>query len=154
MLTLLPLICTSLIVLSAIMVAFGWTYILKGKRETHRKFMVTGAILALLFFLLYVTRTLFVGNTTFSENGPHAVRSAYYIFLLFHITLATLSGVFGIVTLLLAYKKKFAKHKKVGRWTATMWLITAPTGVMVYVLLYVIYPGGVTKPMIDAILGW
>jgi putative membrane protein len=153
MLSVLPTISTFFIVVSAVFVAFGWRAILQGRRETHRKLMVTGAIFALAFFTVYMSRTIFVGNTTFSHNSPAAVRDAYYIFLLFHITLATVSAVFGIITLLHAYNKRFAKHKKIGRWTAVMWLITAPTGVAVYVLLYILYPGGATKPMIDAILG-
>lgn len=150
---LLPTISTSFIVISAILVAFGWYYIRKGQRDTHQKFMVWGAIFALAFFVVYMSRTIFVGNTAFSEEASVLIRDAYYVFLLFHITLATVSAVFGIVTLTLAYKKKFAKHRKIGRYTAVMWLITAPTGVAVYVLLYILYPGGPTKPVIDAIFG-
>jgi putative membrane protein len=151
--TILPLMCTIFIATSGILVAIGWYQIIKGRRERHQKFMTAGAIFALIFFLLYVSRTIFIGNTAFSESAPVAVRDAYYIFLFCHIIFATTSGVFGIVTLLLAYKKKFAKHRKIGRYTATMWLITSPSGVMVYLLLYVMYPGGTTKPVIDAILG-
>lgn len=151
--TLLPLLCTIFIATSGILVAIGWYQIIKGRRELHQKFMTSGAIFALIFFLLYVTRTIFIGNTAFSESAPVAIRDAYFIFLICHIIFATTSGVFGIVTLLLAYKKKFAKHRKIGRYTATMWLITSPSGVMVYLLLYVMYPGGTTKPVIDAILG-
>jgi putative membrane protein len=151
--TFLPLFSTILIAISGILVAIGWYQIMKGRRELHQKFMVSGAIFALLFFLIYVSRTIFIGNTAFSETAPTAIRDAYYIFLICHIVFATTSGVFGLVTLSLAYKKKFAKHRKVGRYTATMWLITSPSGVMVYLLLYVMYPGGTTKPVIDAILG-
>lgn len=147
----LPTISTSFIVISAIFVALGWRQILKGNRKGHEKLMLWGAGFALAFFLIYVSRTIFVGNTTF--GGPESLKLAYHLFLFFHITLATLAGVFGIITLLHAFNKRFAKHKKIGRWTAVMWLITAPTGVVVYVLLYVMYPGGDTKPMIDAILG-
>ncbi|WP_282939297.1 DUF420 domain-containing protein [Paenibacillus sp. RC67] len=147
----LPTISTSFIVISAIFVAFGWRQILKGNRKGHEKLMLWGAGFALAFFIIYVSRTIFVGNTTF--GGPESLKLAYHLFLFFHITLATLAGVFGVITLLHAFNKRFAKHKKIGRWTAVMWLITAPTGVVVYVLLYVMYPGGDTKPMIDAILG-
>ncbi|WP_028551816.1 DUF420 domain-containing protein [Paenibacillus sp. UNC451MF] len=147
----LPTISTSFIVISAIFVAFGWRQILKGNRKGHEKLMLWGAGFALAFFIIYVSRTIFVGNTTF--GGPESLKLAYHLFLFFHITLATLAGVFGVITLLHAFNKRFAKHKKIGRWTAVMWLITAPTGVIVYVLLYVLYPGGDTKPMIDAILG-
>lgn len=149
----LPTICTLLIVVSATLVAFGWHAIVKGRRERHEKLMTAGAVAALLFFLLYVARTVFVGNTSFSEDAPVWIRDAYFVFLIFHILLATISGVFGLVTLFQAYKKQFAKHKRIGRITAVMWLCTAPTGVMVYILLYLLYPGGATKPVFDAIFG-
>jgi putative membrane protein len=148
---LLPTISTAFIVISAIFVACGWVQIAKGNRETHQKLMLWGAGFALAFFLVYASRTVFVGNTSF--GGPEELKLAYHLFLFFHITLATLAAVFGIVTLLHAFNKRFAKHKKIGRWTAVIWLLTAPTGVAVYILLYVMYPGGATKPMIDAILG-
>ncbi|MDF2922676.1 MAG: hypothetical protein K0R57_1590 [Paenibacillaceae bacterium] len=149
----LPTICTLLIVISATLVGFGWHAIVKKHRERHEKLMFAGAVTALLFFLLYVGRTVFVGNTSFSEDAPLWVQDAYFIFLIFHIVLATVSGAFGIVTLLQAFKKQFAKHRRIGRITAILWLCTAPTGVMVYVLLYILYPGGTTKPVFDAIFG-
>jgi putative membrane protein len=150
----LPLLSTIFIATSGVLVAIGWYHIIHGHRELHQKFMVTGAIFALLFFIIYISRTIFIGNTAFSESAPVAIRDAYYIFLLCHIVFSTTSAVFGIVTLTLAFKQNFAKHKKIGRYTATMWLITAPSGVMVYLLLYIMYPGGTTKPVINAIFGW
>lgn len=113
--------------------------------------MLWGAFFALVFFVIYVSRTIFVGNTTF--GGPEHIKLAYHLFLFFHIFLATTAAVFGIVTLLHAFNKRFAKHKRIGRYTAVIWLLTAPTGVAVYILLYIMFPGGDTKPMIDAILG-
>lgn len=146
-----PLISTSFIALSAILVAFGWRFIIKGKREAHEKTMIAAAIAATLFFIIYVSRTIFVGNTMF--NGPESLKTIYLIFLLFHIVLATVAAVFGITTLTLAFRKSFAKHRKWGRKTAVIWFATAITGVTVYVLLYLCYPGGHTKPVIDAIFG-
>lgn len=148
---LLPLISTICIAISAVLVGIGWYMIVKGRRETHKRFMVAGALFAALFFAIYVFKTVFIGSTMF--DGPDHLKSAYLVFLLFHITLATVSAVFGSVTLYLARKERFLKHKKLGRYTATMWLITAPTGIMVYVLLYVLYPGGETGGLIDAIFG-
>ncbi|WP_240417947.1 DUF420 domain-containing protein [Paenibacillus periandrae] len=147
----LPTISTSFIVISAIFVACGWYQIVKGNRQTHQKLMVWGAVFALAFFIIYLSRTLFVGNTSF--GGPEHLKLPYHLFLFFHIALATTGGVFGIVTLLLAYKQRFARHRRIGRWTAVIWLLTAPTGVAVFILLYVLYPGGDTKPMINAIFG-
>lgn len=149
--TVFPTISTSFIVLSAVLVAIGWWLIIKGKREAHKKTMIAAAIAALLFFIVYVSRTLFVGNT--SWGGPDELKTIYQVFLIFHIVLATVAAVFGLTTLTLGFKAKYSKHRKWGRVTSIIWFITAITGVMVYVLLYVLYPGGHTKLMWEVILG-
>lgn len=149
--TVFPTVSTSFIVISAVLVAIGWWLIIKGKREAHKKTMIAAAIAALLFFIVYVSRTLFVGNT--SWGGPDELKSIYQVFLIFHIVLATVAAVFGLTTLTLGFKAKYAKHRKWGRVTSIMWFFTAITGVMVYVLLYVLYPGGHTMPVWKVILG-
>ncbi|MEK4205329.1 MULTISPECIES: DUF420 domain-containing protein [Paenibacillus] len=149
--TVFPTISTSFIVLSAVLVAIGWWLIIKGKREAHKKTMIAAAIAALLFFIVYASRTLFVGNT--SWGGPDELKTIYQVFLIFHIVLATVAAVFGLTTLTLGFKAKYSKHRKWGRVTSIIWFITAITGVMVYVLLYVLYPGGHTKPVWEVILG-
>ncbi|AWV31621.1 MULTISPECIES: DUF420 domain-containing protein [Paenibacillus] len=149
--TVFPTISTSFIVISAVLVAIGWWLIIKGKREAHKKTMIAAAIAALLFFIVYVSRTLFVGNT--SWGGPDELKTIYQVFLIFHIVLATVAAVFGLTTLTLGFKAKYSKHRKWGRVTSIIWFITAITGVMVYVLLYVLYPGGHTKPVWEVILG-
>lgn len=146
---LLPLISTSCIAISAVLVAIGWRQIIRKRQESHKRFMLAGAVFALLFFILYVSKTVFVGSTQF--GGPDHLKIAYLLFLLFHIVLSTVAAVFGIVTLTLAFKQRFAKHRKVGRITSIIWLFTAATGITVYVLLYVLYPGGETGALIDAI---
>jgi putative membrane protein len=148
---LMPLVSTIFIAISGILVAIGWYMIMKGRRETHQRFMVAGASFALLFFIVYVSKTVFIGSTQF--GGPENIKQLYLIFLLVHIVLATSAAVFGIVTLYLASKQRFVKHRKIGRITATIWMITAPTGIFVYILLYVLYPGGETGSLIDAIIG-
>ncbi len=145
----LPAISTSFIAISAILVAIGWRLIVKKKREAHQKVMLWAAITALVFFIIYMSRTIFVGNTEW--GGPDSLETVYLVFLLFHIVLATVAAVFGITTLTLAFRKKFAKHRKWGRTTAVIWFVTAITGITVYLLLYQMYPGGHTKPLIDAI---
>ncbi|WP_276356264.1 DUF420 domain-containing protein [Cohnella caldifontis] len=145
----LPAISTSFIALSAILVAIGWRLILKKNREAHQKVMIAGAAAALIFFLIYLSRTIFVGNTEW--GGPDSLKTVYLIFLLFHIVLAAVAAVFGITTLTLAFRRKFATHRKWGRVTAVTWFVTAITGITVYVLLYLLYPGGHTKGLFDAI---
>jgi putative membrane protein len=145
----LPLINTSCIAISAVLVAIGWFQIVRGNKEVHKRFMLSGAFFALLFFILYMYKTIFVGSTQF--GGPDHLKIAYLIFLLFHIVLSTVSAVFGVVTIWLAFKERFVTHRRIGRVTATIWLLTAATGVTVYVMLHVLYPGGEVGGLIDAI---
>ncbi|RCW48918.1 putative membrane protein [Paenibacillus prosopidis] len=149
--TIMPTISTALIVTSAILVAFGWRLAIKRRLVEHQRMMFWAAVTAILFFLIYSSRTLISGNTEW--GGPDSLKPFYLAFLLFHITLATVGAVFGITTLTLGYRKKFAKHRKWGRVTSLVWFVTAITGTAVYILLYLMYPGGHTKPVLDAIFG-
>ncbi|WHY87959.1 DUF420 domain-containing protein [Neobacillus novalis] len=150
-LPILPTISTTFIVLSAITVAIGWRQIKQRKIEAHKKTMFFAAVFALIFFIIYASRTIFIGNTAF--GGPDNIKIYYTIFLVFHITLATIGAVFGIISLLTGYKNKLSIHRKLGPITSFIWFFTAITGVAVYLLLYVFYKGGETTSMIKAILG-
>lgn len=146
-----PTVSTFFIVLSAALVAVGWRLAVQRKLEQHQKVMIWAAIAAILFFIIYLSRTLIIGSTPY--NGPEGLKPYYLVFLLFHIVLATVAAVFGITTIVLGYKKKFAKHRRLGRFTAIIWFITAVTGVAVYSILYVLYPAADAKPLFDAIFG-
>lgn len=148
----LPTISTSFIVLSAITVAIGWAQIKQRKIETHQKTMMLAAVFAVIFFLIYASRTIFIGNTAF--GGPENIKIYYTVFLIFHISLATIGAVMGIITLWSGYKKNLSRHRKIGPVTSIIWFFTAITGVAVYLLLYVFYEGGETTSVIKAILGF
>ena len=150
-LPLLPTISTFFIVLSAILVAIGWNLIRKRRIEAHKKMMLAAGAAALTFFIIYVSRTLFVGNTAF--GGPDELKIYYTVFLIFHITLATLGAVMGLLTIYWGLKNRLDKHRKIGPFTSVVWFFTAITGVTVYLLLYVFYEGGHTTSVFKAILG-
>lgn len=151
-LPILPTISTTFIVLSAFTVAIGWAQIKQRKIEAHQKTMLLAAVFAVIFFVIYASRTIFIGNTAF--GGPDDIKIYYTIFLIFHITLATTGAVLGLMTLWSGYKNQLKKHRKLGPVTSIIWFFTAITGVAVYLLLYVIYHGGETTSVIKAILGF
>ncbi|MFK4998068.1 DUF420 domain-containing protein [Bacillus sp. N9] len=147
----LPTISTTFIVLSAIYVAVGWMKIKNViskviKNDDSRRNICVN------LFILYASRTIFVGNTSF--GGPEEYKIFYTVFLIFHITLATTGGVLGFISLWTGYKNKLDRHRKLGPITSVVWFFTAITGVLVYLLLYVIYRGGETTSLIKAILGF
>jgi putative membrane protein len=148
---LLPTISTFFIVLSAITVAIGWVQIAKRKIDAHKKTMMLAAVFAIIFFTIYMSRTVFVGNTSF--GGPDELKIYYTIFLIFHVTLATSGAVLGLLTLYTGYQDKLKIHRRLGPITSIVWFCTAITGVIVYLLLYVLYKGGETTSLLKAILG-
>ncbi|RKI98576.1 DUF420 domain-containing protein [Butyricicoccus sp. 1XD8-22] len=151
-LPILPTLSTSFIVISAILVAIGWGLIAKRKIEAHRKVMFAAGVAALIFFIIYASRTIFIGNTAF--GGPDELKGYYTFFLVFHIILATIGAVFGLTSIISGTKNKLKLHRRIGPITSIIWFFVAITGVMVYFLLYVFYKGGETTSVIKAILGF
>lgn len=146
----LPTISTVFIVVSAIFMAIGLVKIKKHHDiEGHQKMMMYAAISAIAFFVIYVSRTIFIGNTQF--GGPEYLVPYYTVFLVSHIILATTGAIIGGIQIYFGIKEKLSKHRKLGPWAASIWFATAITGVMVYVLLYILYPGGDTTSLFDAI---
>ncbi len=117
----------------------------------HKNVMLAAAVFALTFFLIYASRTIFIGNTAF--GGPATIKKYYTIFLFFHINLATIGGILGLVQIITAFKDKYNVHRKFGPFASVIWFCTAITGVAVYLLLYVLYPGGETTSLIKATFG-
>ena len=148
----LPTLSTFLIVLSGILVAIGWKLAREKKLDAHKKTMIAATVSAVLFLIIYLSRTILFGNTAF--GGPDHAKIYYTVFLIFHIVLAITSSVFGVIVIRAGFKERLKRHRKLGPITAIMWMFTALTGVAVYLLLYIIYKGGETTSMIKAILGY
>ncbi|RIV18824.1 DUF420 domain-containing protein [Alicyclobacillaceae bacterium I2511] len=138
-------------ILSAICMALGWYYIRRRNVEVHRRLMLTASTLAALFFISYVAKTAIFGDTLF--GGPIHWRAPYQVFLQMHSVLATVAAIFGIFTLTYAFKGRFNRHRRVGPWTASIWFVTAATGLMVFILLYIAFPSGPTANIFRAWIG-
>ena len=67
--------------------------------------------------------------------------------------MATIGGILGLVQIITAFKEKFKIHRFVGPIASIIWFFTAITGVAVYMLLYVLYPGGETTSLLKATFG-
>jgi putative membrane protein len=146
-----PLLNEAFMLGSAAAVAVGWLSIRQGRRERHRALMLSGAALAVLFFLGYALRTLVVGDTLF--GGPRVLALPYQVFLQAHTLLATVAAVFGIVTLRFALREEFTRHRRVAPWTASIWFVAAGTGLVVFLMLYVIFAPGPTTNVFRAVVG-
>lgn len=139
------------IVLSGVALVVGVTFIRRGNRELHMRFMLLASGLATLFLILYLTR-LGLGYEK-KYVGPETWRSAYYALLITHIFMAALNVPLALGALYWAYKgiktagslsrvdgvpvarAAFDTHRKWTRWTVPVWLYVAVTGWIIYLVL-------------------
>jgi putative membrane protein len=45
-----------------------------------------------------------------------------------------------LLTLTRAWKAQWARHRRLARWTLPLWLYVSMTGVVIYLMLYQLYP--------------
>jgi protein SCO1/2/putative membrane protein len=68
------------------------------------------------------------------------VRPLYFIILTSHTILAVVIVPLVAVTFVRALRADFVKHRRIARVTFPLWLYVSVTGVIVYLMLYQIYP--------------
>jgi uncharacterized membrane protein YozB (DUF420 family) len=81
--------------------------------------------------------------TRFADRAPDApqwVGWLYLAILLTHTVLAVAVVPLVLVTLWRAVRGNFKRHVRIARWTFPIWLYVSVTGVVVYWMLYRLYP--------------
>jgi putative membrane protein len=129
-----PLVNTSLIVVSGIFLLLGYYFIRQKRVLPHKRSMLTATAFAALFLVVYVTRALLFETRIFAGEGW--VRIAYLGILISHTILAILVGPFALVTLRRALAGQFARHRRIARITFPMWLYVVVTGWIIYYMLH------------------
>jgi len=124
--------------LSAVLLMVGWVCIRRRNVPAHRVCMVGAFGLSVLFLVSYLAYHRVIGHVVFA--GPPAVRPFYLALLVSHTVLAALVPPLALVTLSRAAKQQFDRHRALARWTLPIWLYVSVTGVLVYLMLYVIFP--------------
>lgn len=142
----LPIVNACLNGLSAIFLSFGYYFIRRKNQVAHRNCMVTAFVTSVLFLICYITYHSYLayvlhrGPTVF--KNPAWFRPIYLTILLTHTALAVVIVPLVLVTLNRAVKQRFELHKKIARWTWPLWMYVSVTGVVIYLLLYKIFPQG------------
>jgi len=140
----LPAVNASLNGLSAVFLTAGYVFIRRKNQMAHRNCMVAAFITSVVFLACYLTYhgylavVLHQGPTRFLH--PQWFRPIYLTVLLTHTVLAVVIVPLILVTLYRAKKERFELHKQIARWTWPLWMYVSVTGVIVYFLLYRIFP--------------
>jgi uncharacterized membrane protein YozB (DUF420 family) len=100
--------------------------------------MVAAFVTSILFLTCYLIYHYHAGRTEF--RNPPWFRPIYLAILISHTILAVAIVPMVLVTLQRAIKERFELHKKIARWTWPVWMYVSITGVVIYLLLYHIFP--------------
>lgn len=139
-----PHLNASLNGLSGLFLLTGFVFILKRRVHEHRFCMLASSSISALFLLSYLThhalRTYYFGLGPTKFTGEGLIRPIYFTILTSHTILAALVAPFVIMTLRRALKGRFDAHRTLARLVFPVWLYVSVTGVVVYLLLYQLYP--------------
>ncbi len=123
---------------SACLLLVGFAFVRLGRIRSHRNCQLTALVTSTLFLVSYLTYHYYHGATRFTGQG--LVRPFYFVLLTSHTILAVVIVPLILITLYRAARGDFIRHKRIARWTLPLWLYVSVTGVIVYLMLYHIYP--------------
>jgi uncharacterized membrane protein YozB (DUF420 family) len=140
----LPAVNAGLNTLSAAFLGAGYWFIRRGSQTAHRNCMIAAFAASTLFLACYLAYHgylayyLHKGPTAFRH--PTWFRPIYLVILLTHTVLAIVIVPLALITLWRALRQRFDRHKRIARWTWPLWMYVSVTGVLIYLLLYQIFP--------------
>lgn len=141
---------------ATVLLVLGLVLIKRGRVVAHKRVMLSAFGVSTVFLVCYLWYHYLVGSVRFTHPG--AIRYVYYAILLTHVLLAFTVPVLAIWTIYLGLRATGccaqsdsaldgqeqpvyrARHRRLAHWTYPIWLYVSVTGVVVYVMLYQLWP--------------
>jgi uncharacterized membrane protein YozB (DUF420 family) len=130
----LPALNATLNAISAILLMTGYVLIRTRRPIAHRNVMIAALVSSTLFLTSYLVYHANVGSKHFPGTGT--ARTLYFVILTTHTILAAAVPFLAGITVWRAWRRNFARHVRIARWTLPIWLYVSVTGVVVYWMLY------------------
>ena len=140
--------------LATILLVVGYVLIKRRQRQAHGRVMLAAFLVSCLFLVSYLTYHYLVeGLVKFTHPG--VVKYIYLAILFSHIILAITVPFLAVATIYFAVRgagmwgaelslgeqaAMLASHRRLARWTFPIWMYVSITGVIVYVMLYHLWP--------------
>ncbi len=140
----LPAVNATLNGLSAVLLATGYIFIKRGNKIAHRNCMISALVTSTVFLVCYLTYHYRM-KQAYGEAHTRFLDPAWFRPFYLAILFTHLIGAFAIVPLVImtttrALRERFDAHKRIARWTWPIWMYVSVTGVIIYLLLYQIFP--------------
>ncbi len=140
----LPAVNGSLNGLSAVFLTAGYYFIRRRNQTAHRNCMIAAFVTSTLFLACYLTYHFYLafalhrGPTRFLD--PAWFRPIYLALLTTHTILAVVIVPMVFMSLSRGLRQRYDLHRRIARWTWPLWMYVSVTGVLIYFLLYQIFP--------------
>jgi putative membrane protein len=118
---------------SAVFLVLAYVAIRRRDVVAHSRRMLTSLAASSLFLVSYIVYHSVHGDTLFRGQG--VVRTVYFFILISHIVLSAVALPLVFLSLFFSLSGRFARHKKIARYTFPVWLYVSVTGVLVFLLL-------------------
>ncbi len=127
--------------LCAALLLVGWIAIKRRRETLHKICMLSALAVSIAFLASYLWYHFAVlGGQPTRFRGEGWVRPVYFAILLTHTVLAALVAPLAVYVAWQGLRDRRPRHVRVARWTLPIWLYVSITGVVVYVMLYQVYP--------------
>ena len=123
---------------SAALLATGYLLVRRRRLDAHRRVMLAALGCSALFLASYLVYHFNVGSVRFRGQGT--VRTVYFAILLTHTVLAAVIVPLVAFTVVPALRGRFDRHRRLARITLPLWAYVSVTGVVIYWMLYRLYP--------------
>jgi uncharacterized membrane protein YozB (DUF420 family) len=143
----LPAINATLNALAAVLLVTGWLLIKSKRERAHKITMLSAFVVSIAFLVCYLIYHYHKLHVAF--GGPPAIRAVYLVILVSHVALAATVPFLATATIYLGLADRRKSHRQLARWTLPIWLYVSVTGVVVYVMLYHLYPHSGEEPIIE-----
>jgi uncharacterized membrane protein YozB (DUF420 family) len=132
-----PALNASLNALASVFLVTAYVLIRRGRRDAHKRCMLTAMATSAVFLTSYVIYHANAGSVPFPGVG--VIRVVYFAILIPHIILAATILPLALITTARGLRGDFSRHVRIARWTLPLWLYVSVTGVIVYLMLYRLY---------------
>jgi protein SCO1/2 len=137
----LPAINASLNATCTLLLIAGYLAIRRHRERLHIFCMLAALAVSAVFLASYLYFHLVVQEGRHTDfPGQGWVRPLYFGVLLSHTTLAIIVAPLALYNAYLGLRDFRQRHVRVARWTFPLWLYVSITGVVVYWMLYHLYP--------------
>ena len=130
---------------ATVLLICGYIAIKRRKYRPHGWLMSLAFAVSTLFLVGYIAHKylLLKGDIVVSRefpNLPRWLRITYYWILFPHLVLAMVMLPMIVTVFLRAWWRQWEKHRRLARWTFPIWLYVSFTGVLIYWMLYHLFP--------------